>query len=69
MAEEFAERKPQSVGHGFNVPQGDVALAPLDPANVGTVESTTIGKRFLGEVGFLSHSADALPEPRENVGT
>lgn len=52
---------------GFNVPQGQIPLAPFDPADVGAIQGAGRGKRLLRIALRLPQFADPLSESFQNV--
>lgn len=57
----------QGVGELDDVVDADVALAPLDSADVVAVEFRSFCELLLGPAVLFSQTADLLPEP-ESVG-
>lgn len=59
---QFGNRNAKSNCDPLDVPYRDVSLSPFDSADVGTVQSTAVGKGFLGQVQRLPQFPHAEPE-------
>jgi hypothetical protein len=64
VVEEHARLNPQPASNTRDVVDRDVALRPLDPAEVSTIDAALVGQRFLAQSTLRPKTAHI---PRQNV--
>jgi hypothetical protein len=57
VAQQIGRLALNCIGNAQDVQKGDIALAPFDPANVGTIDMGVIGQGFLGNIHFHTPGA------------
>ena len=68
LAHEAREIRPERMGDAVHVQQADVPQAPLDIADVGSVDAYVLRQSLLGQAAGCPEPSDGLSEGDEEFG-